>query len=97
MQTITPDQLKMRLDQGEEIAMIDVREPEEIAQGMISGARHIQLATIPERLSEIAKDKETIIICRSGNRSGRAIEYLESLGYTNLVNLAGGMLEWERL
>lgn len=56
--------------------MIDVREDEEVAQGMIDGAKHIPLGQIPDRLSEIDKSGEIILICRAGYRSERACEYL---------------------
>lgn len=91
---ITPAELKARLQSNEAIQMIDVREDEEVAAGMIPGAKHIPLGQIPERLNEIDKTKETIFICRSGYRSERACEYLTDLGYTSCVNLVGGMLAW---
>ncbi|MEC0209121.1 rhodanese-like domain-containing protein [Paenibacillus ehimensis] len=97
MQTITPQEVKQRLENGEKLTIIDVREPEEVALGMIPGAKHIPLMEIPQRLGEIPQHSETILVCRSGNRSGRALEYLESQGFTGLVNMTGGMLEWEQL
>lgn len=95
--TITAEQLKARLDAGERPVMIDVREPEEVAAGMIPGAIHIPMGQIPQRLSEIPQDSEVIFICRSGNRSGKVCEYLGALGYENPVNLIGGMLAWSEL
>jgi len=97
MQTITPRQLKERLEQGETLIIIDVREDEEVAQGMIAGAKHIPLMQIPDRMSEIPQDAEAILVCRSGNRSGRAYDFLTAQGYTRLINMSGGMLEWEAL
>ncbi|WP_217592304.1 rhodanese-like domain-containing protein [Cohnella sp. GbtcB17] len=95
--TTTVEQLKARLDAGEKLHLIDVREDEEVAAGMIPGAKHIRLGTLPDRLSEIPKDEEVIFICRSGGRSGRACEYLSELGYGNTVNMIGGMLAWNEL
>lgn len=95
MQTITPAEMKQRLKNGEKLNIIDVREAEEVAHGMIPGAKHIPLMEIPERLSDIPHNVETILVCRSGNRSGRALEYLQAQGYSNLKNMTGGMLEWE--
>lgn len=95
--TTTVEQLKARLDAGEKLHLIDVREDEEVAAGMIPGAKHIRLGTLPDRLSEIPKDEEVIFICRSGGRSGRACEYLSELGYRNTVNMIGGMLAWNEL
>ncbi|XOK58781.1 rhodanese-like domain-containing protein [Paenibacillus elgii] len=97
MHTITPQEVKQRLENGEKLTIIDVREPEEVALGMIPGAKHIPLMEIPQRLDEIPQQSETILVCRSGNRSGRALEYLEAQGFTGLVNMTGGMLEWEQL
>ncbi|MFE5319731.1 rhodanese-like domain-containing protein [Paenibacillus sp. NPDC056579] len=97
MQTITPQQLKQRLAQGEKLDIIDVREAEEVALGMIPGAIHIPLMEVPDRLSEIPNDRETILVCRSGNRSGRAYDFLTAQGFTKLKNMSGGMLEWEQL
>ncbi len=97
MDTITPAEIKQRIDNGEELNMIDVREDEEVAQGMIPGAIHIPLGEIPFRHEEIPRSGEVIMICRSGNRSGKACEYLEMLGFQGMKNMVGGMLEWERL
>ncbi|PZE22567.1 rhodanese-like domain-containing protein [Paenibacillus xerothermodurans] len=97
MQTITPQQLKNRLNNNEPLHIIDVREPEEIATGMIAGAVSIPLGQIPERIDEIPRDKETILVCRGGNRSKRAYDFLTAQGFTNLTNMTGGMMEWEAL
>jgi rhodanese-related sulfurtransferase len=77
-----------------EVSLIDVREVDEVAAGKIPGIKNIPLSELTERVSEIEKDKEHIIICRSGNRSGKACAYLTQLGY-NVINMSGGMLEWE--
>ncbi|TVY06756.1 rhodanese-like domain-containing protein [Paenibacillus cremeus] len=97
MQTITPAEIKQRLANGETLDIIDVREDEEVAQGMIPGAKHIPLMQVPERLAEIPQNGETIMVCRSGNRSGRACDFLAAQGLTNIKNMVGGMLEWEKL
>lgn len=95
--TITVEQLKSRLDAGERIHLIDVREEEEVAQGMIPGALHLPLGQVPQQLDSIPKDEEVIFICRSGYRSDQACQYLSSLGYTGTTNLVGGMLAWNQL
>ncbi|CAM3723411.1 rhodanese-like domain-containing protein [Cohnella lubricantis] len=92
--TTTVDQLKSRLDAGEKPILIDVREDEEVAAGMIDGAIHIPMGEIPDRLADIPRDREVIFICRSGGRSGRVCEYLEAQGFGNIVNMQGGMLAW---
>ncbi|MEX2414904.1 MAG: rhodanese-like domain-containing protein [Paenibacillaceae bacterium] len=97
MNTISPQEMKKRLSQGEALYMIDVREDEEVAAGMIPTAIHIPLGQLPERHEEIQRLDEIILVCRSGNRSGKAYEYLQMLGFTGLKNMTGGMLVWEKL
>lgn len=94
METINPLEVKQRIENGESLVIVDVRELEEVAEGMIPGARHIPLAEIPSRSNEIPNDSEVILVCRSGNRSGKALAYLESLGYKGLKNMTGGMMAW---
>ncbi|MNI89117.1 putative adenylyltransferase/sulfurtransferase MoeZ [compost metagenome] len=91
---ITPEEIRKRLERGEALNLIDVREPDEAAEGMIAGARHIPLGDLPERFKEIEKSGEIIFVCRSGNRSGRACEYMQSLGYSGLKNMTGCMLAY---
>ncbi|NDI33526.1 rhodanese-like domain-containing protein [Chengkuizengella sediminis] len=96
-QIILPKEVKDKLDQGLELNIIDVRENEEVAQGMISGAKHIPLGELPVRHQEIEQTDDIILVCRSGNRSGKALEYLQMLGLKNLKNMEGGMLKWDKL
>ncbi|OPA78535.1 sulfurtransferase [Paenibacillus selenitireducens] len=97
IEQIQPEEIKARLERGESLNMIDVREPEEVALGMIPGAIHIPLGQIPERLEEIEQTGEIIMICRSGYRSERACEYMTQLGIQGLKNMEGGMLAWSQL
>ncbi len=97
MNTIQPAEIQQRLQQGEKLVLIDVREEDEVAQGMIPGAKHIPLGELPDRHGEIPQAEEIILVCRSGNRSSKAYGYLESLGYKGLKNMTGGMLEWHNL
>jgi len=92
--TITPEEVKSRLMSGESLNVIDVREAEEVAEGMIPGAKHIPLGELPYRHHEIPQTEEIIMVCRSGHRSGKACEYLQMLGFTGLKNMVGGMLAW---
>ena len=93
---ITIEELKDRLDKGEKLNLIDVREEYEFDEFNI-GATLIPLGELPDRLEEIEawKDQEILIHCRSGARSGRAKEYLASEGYSNVRNVLGGMLAWQ--
>lgn len=92
--TITPAEIKRRIAGGETLNLIDVREDDEVAQGMIPGAKHIPLGQIPLRHQEISQTGEIILVCRSGGRSGKACDYLQSIGFEGLKNMTGGMLEW---
>ncbi len=94
MKTITPTELQSKLESGEQVNLIDVRETEEVAAGMIPGAEHIPLGLIEFKHQDLDKSKEYIMICRSGNRSGQACHFLEEQGY-KVTNMSGGMLEWE--
>lgn len=94
MKEVTPVEVQKMLDSGEQLNLVDVREADEVAEGIISGAIHIPLGEVAERVSELDKSKSYIIICRSGGRSGRATGFLEDAGY-DATNMTGGMLEWE--
>jgi rhodanese-related sulfurtransferase len=97
MQNITPEEVKERLDKGEQLNLVDVREPHERAEFNIGGA-HVPLGQVQmmqvDELNKL-KNEEVIVYCRSGNRSGQAAMILETLGFTNTKNLAGGMLAWQ--
>jgi rhodanese-related sulfurtransferase len=97
MQLITVEEVKARLDNGEELYLLDVRQPSENAEfnigGLLIPLGKIQAMDIEE--IENLKDKEVICYCRSGNRSGQACNILDMLGFKNTKNLTGGMLAWK--
>ncbi|OLS35841.1 rhodanese-like domain-containing protein [Bacillus sp. MRMR6] len=93
IQMITTEELKKKLEQGEKLELVDVREDHEVAQGKIPGAKHIKMGDIPVNLDYFDKEKEYIFICRSSARSGNVCHYLQEQGY-KVRNMAGGMLEW---
>jgi rhodanese-related sulfurtransferase len=97
MDNITVEELKRRLDAGEKLNIVDVREPYENADFNIGGVLiplgQIQSMQIDE--IEDLKDKEVILYCRSGNRSGQACMFLDAMGFKNTRNLVGGMLAWQ--
>ncbi|MBO8170837.1 MAG: rhodanese-like domain-containing protein [Bacillaceae bacterium] len=93
-ENITPDEVKQMIESGKPVQLIDVREPDEYASGHIPGAKLISLSEIAARASEIDPNQETIMICRSGNRSGMACEFLSQQGFKNLKNMVGGMMAW---
>jgi len=91
---ITPSQLKARLDAGEQLFLLDVREPSEREICSIGGEL-IPKATVSANLDKVPKDQEVVVYCRSGGRSQAVAQELVSLhGYTKVSNLAGGMLRW---
>ena len=97
MQTISVDELKSRIDAGEKLNLVDVREPHEHSDFNIGGhllpLGMIQTMQIDE--IEELKDQEVILYCRSGNRSSQACLMLEAFGFQNPKNLTGGMLAWQ--
>ncbi len=96
MTSITAEQLKARIDAGENLHLIDVREPHENQEFNIGGTL-VPLGKIQTmQLDELEeyKNDELIMYCRSGSRSGQAALMLEMAGFTTVVNLTGGMLNW---
>ena len=90
---LTVKELKRRIDAGEEVFILDVREPYEYRIAQIGG-KLIPQTDIPNRLSEIDRNREIIVQCRSGVRSQKVAEFLKQQGYPRVVNLAGGILAW---
>lgn len=93
VKTITAQEVKGRLHQDETLYLIDVREEEEVALGMIPAAVHIPMGNIPDHLDQLDKNIEYIFVCRSGNRSGTVCRYLMEQGY-KVKNMIDGMLAW---
>lgn len=93
---ITPAELNEKLANGEDVVLIDVREPHEWSAGHIDRAVHIPMNQVPQRLAEIPKDREVVMICRSGARSGHVQQHLLQNGYSRIRNLTGGMQRWAR-
>lgn len=92
---ITTKEVEKLLGVGKDVQLIDVREVEEYKNGHIKSARLIPLGQLDVRLNEIDRDKETILVCRSGARSGRACDLLADHGYKKVKNMIGGMLNWQ--
>jgi adenylyltransferase/sulfurtransferase len=90
---ITVKELKRRMDAGEDVYILDVREPYEYRIAQIGG-KLIPQTDVPNRLAEIDRDREVIVQCRSGVRSQRIAEFLKQHGYPRVANLAGGILAW---
>jgi rhodanese-related sulfurtransferase len=98
MEDITVEVLKERLDSGEKFNFLDVREDYEYEEQNL-GAKLIPLGELPDRIGEIEdwKDTELVVHCRSGARSGRAKDFLESQGFTKVRNVLGGILAYNEL
>jgi adenylyltransferase/sulfurtransferase len=90
---ITVKELKRRIDAGEDVQLIDVREPYEYQIAQIGG-KLIPQNDVPQRLAEIDRDREVVVHCKSGGRSQRIAEFLKQSGYPRVANVAGGILAW---
>ncbi|HET8907639.1 MAG TPA: molybdopterin-synthase adenylyltransferase MoeB [Ktedonobacterales bacterium] len=91
---ISPVQLKARLDAGDNLVLVDVREPNEWEIGRIEGATLIPVNSVTARASELSTADDIVLYCRSGVRSARALASLRELGFRKLWNLRGGILAW---
>ena len=91
---ISPLELFQRLEAGEAIEVIDVREKWELAITQLPFARHIRMIEVLSRLPEIPQDRPVVFFCRTGSRSTRTCEMVRSHGYNNVYNLEGGILAW---
>jgi adenylyltransferase/sulfurtransferase len=90
---LTVQELKQRIDAGEDVYILDVREPYEYQIANLGG-KLIPINNLPQRLAEVDREREVIVQCKSGGRSQLAAEFLRQAGYPKVVNLAGGILAW---
>lgn len=97
MKEVTVQELKEKIENEENFFLLDVREMSEYLVSNLDG-EHIPLGELESRIKEIEdkKDQEVIIMCRSGNRSGRACDYLSGKGFHNVANLRGGITAWAK-
>ncbi len=95
---ISPKELKAKLDAGNKLTLLDVREPHELLIASITAPHilHIRMQELADRVSELSdyKDKDLVVYCRSGGRSGRCTEFLTAQGFNKVLNLTGGILSW---
>jgi rhodanese-related sulfurtransferase len=75
--------------------ILDVRQPEEWAQFHIPGATLIPLGELPNRLNEVPKDKEIVVVCRTGHRSAQGRDILKNAGFTKVTSMTGGVTQWQ--
>ncbi len=98
MKEITVTELKEKMDVGEDIELIDVRQPDEYAFAKIEGAKLIPLGEIMNRTDEIDTSKPIVIHCKMGGRSAKAIQMLEMTGFKgDMANLVGGITAWSNV
>jgi molybdopterin/thiamine biosynthesis adenylyltransferase/rhodanese-related sulfurtransferase/molybdopterin converting factor small subunit len=91
---ITSVELKQRLDRGDTLKIVDVREPNEYQINRIPGSELIPLGDVPKRYEELNKNDEIVVHCKMGGRSAKAADFLRSVGFTKVLNLKGGILDW---
>ena len=95
IEEISATDLKARLEAGDDIQLIDVRQPDEYAFAKIAGAKLIPLGDVVRRMKEIDPARETVVHCKMGGRSARAVQMLQQAGFTGeLRNLKGGITAW---
>ncbi|MCF7560481.1 rhodanese-like domain-containing protein [Sabulilitoribacter multivorans] len=97
MEDLSQDEWKEQLANDDNAVILDVRTDDEVAEGIIPNAIHIDIYKGQEFINEIEaldKSKSYYVYCRSGNRSGQACKIMEELGFENAYNLEGGMLQW---
>lgn len=97
IRTITAEGLRSRLQTGAKPMLVDVREQNEWDEAHVAGATLAPLAAVVDKMKDVPKDREILLICRSGRRSGIAYTKLAEKGFTNLRNVEGGMLAWQKL
>src|SRR5690625_4457912 len=91
---ITTRELQQLMKEDDNVVVVDVREDEEVAQGMIEEAKHIKLDTIPEAVKDLEKNKHYVLVCRSGGRSMNAALFMDEQG-VKVSKMTGGMLNWD--
>jgi rhodanese-related sulfurtransferase len=92
---ITPTEFVARRDRGDALTLLDVREDWELAVASVPDIVHIPMGQVAERIGELAREKEVVVLCRSGRRSLEVAKFLQQNGF-RAVNLAGGILAWSR-
>lgn len=96
MREINVTELAQWRTSGRTFMLLDVREPHELATAAIAGSHHIPMREIPGRTSELPKDQEIVVMCHHGARSARVAGFLETQGFTNVINLDGGIDAWSK-
>jgi rhodanese-related sulfurtransferase len=93
---VAPSEADQRRADDPDTVFLDVREPDEFEQGAIPGAIHIPMHLLPLRAAELPRDTDLVLYCRSGARSYHACQFLGQQGFSNVINLRGGIIAWAR-
>jgi rhodanese-related sulfurtransferase len=91
---MSPEELKNKIEQKEELLLLDIREQHEVDICQIEGSMHIPMMDIPNNLTDLPRDINIVVYCHLGVRSVSVIQYLLAQGFTNLINLDGGIENW---
>jgi len=94
MQQIEALDVQRRLAAGEQLVLLDVREPNEVAYCRIPESTHIRMNEIPARLQELHPQDTIVVYCHAGGRSAKVCQFLEANGFANVLNLRGGITQW---
>jgi rhodanese-related sulfurtransferase len=97
MEELSPAAFVARRARGDDLTLLDVREPWELAIARVDGAVHIPMGEVPARRHELDAAKPVVVMCHSGVRSARVGRYLESQGFRTVLNLAGGIDAWSQV
>jgi sulfur-carrier protein adenylyltransferase/sulfurtransferase len=92
--SITVEELKEKRDRDESFTLLDVREPNEWPISDLPGSTKVPLGSLPQRFSELPKEEEIVVYCRTGGRSAQAVQFLHQMGYAGAKNLVGGINHW---
>ncbi|MGE0706370.1 MAG: rhodanese-like domain-containing protein [Planctomycetota bacterium] len=93
---LRPAEVAARLAQGEDLVLLDVREPKELRLAALPGVVHIPMAEVPRRVTELDPERLIVVVCHHGVRSARICAYLSTQGFERLANLRGGIDAWSR-
>ena len=91
---LTPTEFQARLQAGENLFLLDVREPAELVAASVPLAVHIPMGEVPQRLADIPRDREVVVMCHAGGRSLRVAHFLADQGFQPVTNLTGGITAW---